>query len=63
MKLRRASERELDELSYSSEYAEFIMANCHGERIICNGDTLIQAQEEFYLWEEFLESQGIFLPA
>jgi hypothetical protein len=35
------------------------MDNCHGDRVICNGDTLIQAQEDFYLWEEFLESRGL----
>jgi hypothetical protein len=56
---RIATGSELDELSYSSEYAEYIMDNCHGERVICNGDTLIQAQEDFYLWEEFLESVGL----
>ena len=56
---RIATSSELDELSYSSEYAEYIMDNCHGERVICNGDTLIQAQEDFYLWEEFLESVGL----
>lgn len=53
-----ASEKELDDLMYSSEYAEFIMENCHGERTICNGDTLIQAQEDLYLWSAFLESIG-----
>ncbi len=57
--LRVATSTELDELSFSSEYAEYIMDNCHGERVICNGDTLIQAQEDFYLWEEFLESRGL----
>jgi hypothetical protein len=34
------------------------MENCGGERIICNGDTLTQAMEEGYLWDEFLESIG-----
>jgi hypothetical protein len=57
--LRIATGAELDELSYSAEYAEYIMDNCHGERVICNGDTLIQAQEDYYLWEEFLESVGL----
>lgn len=38
------------------EYAEYIMNNCHGERIICNGDTLLEAQESHYLLEAFLES-------
>jgi hypothetical protein len=46
---------------YDSDYAlqdlhmEYIMENCHGDRVICNGDTLIIAQEEGYLYEEFRE--------
>ncbi len=48
-----------DDLQYSEEYSEFIMNNCHGERIICNGDTLLQAMEEGYLFDAFLESKGI----
>ena len=56
---RIATSSELDSLWYDSEYAEYIMDNCHGERIICNGDTLIQAQEDFFLWEEFLDSRGL----
>ena len=56
---RIATSSELDELAYSSEYAEFIMDNAAGERIICNGDTLIRAQEDFFLWENFLESRGL----
>lgn len=35
------------------EYMEYIMENCHGERIICNGDMLIEAAEEGYLYEAF----------
>ena len=51
-------EQSIDDLSMSSEYADYIMENCGGERIICNGDTLTQAMEEGYLWDEFLESIG-----
>lgn len=40
------------------QYAEYIMNNCHGERIICNGDTLIVAMEQGYLADAFLESIG-----
>ncbi len=46
---------------YDNDYAlqdlhmEYIMENCHGERVICNGDSLIVAQEEGYLYEEFRE--------
>lgn len=48
---------ELEYLTYSPEYADFIMKNCGGERIICNGDSLISAQEDGYLFSEFLESR------
>lgn len=34
-------------------YAEYIMANCHGDRLICNGDSLICAMESNYLLDEF----------
>lgn len=53
------SEQELDDLRYSNEYAEYIMEHCQGDRVICNGDTLIEAMEDGYLWEAFLESKGI----
>lgn len=36
------------------EYSEYIMAHCAGgERIICNGDTLLQATEALYLFDGF----------
>lgn len=41
--------QELDE-----EYGKYIME--HGERPICNGDALIAAMEESYLWAEFMRS-------
>lgn len=47
-----------ERLQWSSEYAEFIMNNCGGERIICNGDTLIDAIEDGYLFDEFVQSIG-----
>ena len=52
---------QIEELQYSSEYAEFIMDNAGGERPICNGDMLLDLQEEGYLFEEFLASQGLYL--
>ena len=52
------NDTELDDLNYSEEYADYIMENCGGDRIICNGDTLLQAQEDGYLFNEFLESLG-----
>lgn len=40
--------------NYSDEYAEFIMEHAAGDRIICNGDTLLEAMEEGYVFEEFI---------
>ena len=31
------------------------MVNCGGERVICNGDTLIEAMEDGYLFDEFVQ--------
>ena len=42
---------ELDE-----QYAEFIMANSKGDRVICNGDTLLGAIEDGYMLSDFIES-------
>lgn len=48
------------ELQYSDEYGEFIMRNCDpSERTICNGDTLLEAMEDGYLFEDFLREKGI----
>lgn len=50
----------LDDLMYSEEYAEYIMK--HGDpetHPICDGDMLTVAQEEGYLFNEFLESIGL----
>lgn len=49
----------MDDLQYSSEYAEFIMANCGPDRVICNGDLLTIAMEDRYLFAEFLKTLGI----
>jgi hypothetical protein len=35
------------------EYMEYIIENCHGDRIICDGDGLLVAAEERYLYDEF----------
>jgi hypothetical protein len=53
---------QLDQLSCSDEYAEYIMNNCGGDRIICNGDTLTDAMEQQYLLDEFVESLGFLQP-
>lgn len=44
-----------DNCDLDDEYAEYIMDNCHGERVICNGDTLIEAMEDGYLYDGFKE--------
>jgi hypothetical protein len=50
------TEADYDTYRNSDEYVAYIMDNCGGERIICNGDALIAAIEEGYLFESFLES-------
>ncbi len=44
-----------DKVDLNEEYMVYIMENCHGERSIGNGDDLIIAFEEGYLYEEFRE--------
>ena len=41
---------------YDTEYAEFIMDRCAGDRMICNGDQLLLAMEDGYIYDEFLEN-------
>lgn len=48
-----------EELQFSTEYADFIMANASSDRIICNGDTLLAAQEDLYMFDAFLESLNV----
>jgi len=55
----RLTDNELDDLSYSDEYQEYIMDHYDGTRVICNGDTMILAMEAGYLWKEFLASKNI----
>lgn len=38
---------------FMDEYAEYLMKNPDGERLICNGDTLILAMEDGHLYEDF----------
>lgn len=39
-----------------SEYSDYIMEHCAGDRMICNGDMLVGAVEDGYLLDEFLNS-------
>lgn len=50
-------EEAFDDALLDDEYAEYILENCHGERVIGNGDALVQAMEQGYLYEAFQESR------
>lgn len=50
------AEAAFDAGDLESEYAQFIMDNAGGDRIICNGDTLISAIEDMYLYDSFIDS-------
>jgi hypothetical protein len=42
-----------DAVDLMDDYMDYMVENCHGERMICNGDMLIIAAEEGYLYEAF----------
>ena len=48
-------ERAFDNLELDQQYSEYIMAHCAGDRLICNGDMLIKAIEDGYLFDDFRE--------
>lgn len=48
------SNNEIDRLGESEEYADYIMANGSADRLICNGDALLCAMEDGYLFDDFL---------
>lgn len=50
------SDEQQEKLAESDQYANYIMANCGGDRCIANGDMLIKAMEDGYLWDEFINS-------
>ena len=45
-----------DNLELEDQYADYIMSHAAGDRIICNGDTLLCAMEDLYLFEDFIDS-------
>lgn len=55
MTLEQQFEEAFDNDDLYDQYAEYIMENCHGERVIGNGDMLIEAMEGLYLYESFKE--------
>ena len=61
-KLKQITDAEADALWESDGYAEYIMEHSAGDRVICNGDMLVGAMEDNYLWEDYLDSLGLTLP-
>jgi hypothetical protein len=53
-----ATMAQLENLQDSTEYADFLMGNCT-DRIICNGDTLLEAIEDGHMFEHFLATLGL----
>lgn len=49
-----------DNCELDEQYAEYIMEHAGGDRVICNGDTLLLAMEDFYLFEDFKDSMVDF---
>ena len=45
-----------NDTSLQDLHMEYIMENCQGDRIIGNGDMLIDALEDGYLYDEFRDS-------
>lgn len=42
-------------------HADYILENCHGDRPIGNGDMLINAMEDGYLYEEFRDASILYV--
>ena len=40
---------------YDAQYAEFIMEHSKGDRVVCNGDSLLEAMEAGYMIDEFID--------
>ena len=53
---------QMENMQDSDAYVQYIMDNSAGERLICNGDTLLEAMEDGYLFEEFAATLGLTLP-
>ena len=52
---REEVEAEFELGNLDDEYAEYLMNNCGGHRIICNGDTLLRAMEDGYMSDSFID--------
>jgi hypothetical protein len=53
-----ATMTQLENLQESTEYADFLMDNCT-DRVICNGDALLDAIEVGHMFEDFLATLGL----
>ena len=51
------SQQQFEQDQYEEQYGEYIMKNCAGDRVISNGNDLLKAVEEGYLYEEFINSK------
>ena len=61
--MREVTLSEMEDMQYSDEYAQYIMANGDAaHRMICNGSMLLESMEQGYLFEEFAQSIGVTLP-
>jgi len=49
-------EKAFDNYELEDEYAAYIVEHASDDRIICNGDTLLVAMEDGYLFDEFKDS-------
>lgn len=46
-------EEAFEDMMLDEEYSDFIIEHSGGDRLICNGDTLVKAMEDLYLYDEF----------
>lgn len=54
-------ENELEEIRYGDEYASWLMSNAMNYGfVVCNGDTLLDAQESGIGFEDFLLEHGYY---
>lgn len=56
MMTREEAIAKFDNLELKDQYADYIMSHAIGDRIICNGDMLLRAMEDLYLFDDFINS-------
>jgi len=50
------AERAFDAGLLEDEYAEYLMVDCAGDLVVCNGDMLLEAMESHMFLDGFLNS-------